>query len=127
MRLTKHRRTFNLEMSAEELVFLVNHLGSDPQTTEDQEKVTEYLKELTHFQRFYEAYDRYLEEEITRITKLPTKLYPKDILGEISATFVILEMVFVGVPKVKATKLQLSIKPSLNSSKTHHEIHHRHR
>jgi hypothetical protein len=60
MRLTKHRRTFNLEMSAEELVFLVNHLGSDPQTTEDQEKVTEYLKELTHFQRFYEAYDKYL-------------------------------------------------------------------
>ena len=44
MKLTKHRNTFNLEMSSEELVFLVNNLGSDPQTTEDQEKETEALK-----------------------------------------------------------------------------------
>jgi hypothetical protein len=60
MRLTKHRRTFNLEMSAEELVFLVNLLGSNPQTVEEQELVTKWLKELTHFQRYYEAYDKYL-------------------------------------------------------------------
>ena len=47
MKLTKHRDMFSLEMSQEELVFLVNNLGSDPQTMEDQEKVVISLKELT--------------------------------------------------------------------------------
>ena len=46
MQLTKHRDTFTLTMSSEELLFLVNNLGSDPQSTEDQEKVTECLREL---------------------------------------------------------------------------------
>ena len=60
MKLTKHRGTFTLTMSSEELIFLVNNLGSDPQSTEDQVKVVDWLKELTHFQRYYEAYDKYL-------------------------------------------------------------------
>lgn len=46
VQLTKHRDTFTLTMSSEELLFLVNNLGSDPQSTEDQEKVTECLREL---------------------------------------------------------------------------------
>ena len=62
MKLTKHRDTFTLTMSAEDLVFLVNNLGSDPQTTEDQENVTKVLKELTKFQQFAIAYDKYLQE-----------------------------------------------------------------
>ena len=45
MLLTKHRDTFTLQMSQEELVFLVNNLGSDVQSVEAQEKVTEWLKE----------------------------------------------------------------------------------
>lgn len=49
MQLTKHRDKFNLEMSPEELIFLVNNLGSDPQCTQDQVKVVDWLKELTHF------------------------------------------------------------------------------
>ena len=53
MQLTKHRDEFLLTMSSEDLVFLVNNLGSDPQTTVDQEKVTEVLKELTKFQQSY--------------------------------------------------------------------------
>ena len=60
MKLTKHRGTFTLEMSPEDLIFLVNNLGSDPQTTEDQEKVVKVLKELTYFQREAYAYDKYL-------------------------------------------------------------------
>ena len=43
MQLTKHRDTFTLTMSSEELLFLVNNLGSDPQTTEDQEKLQNAL------------------------------------------------------------------------------------
>ena len=60
MQLTKHRGTFNLEMSSEELVFLVNNLGSDPQSTEEQEEVVNWLKKLTYFQQEAYAYERYL-------------------------------------------------------------------
>ncbi len=63
MKLTKHRSTFNLEMSSEDLIFLVNNLGSDPQTTVDQEKVTEVLKELTKFQQFAISYEQYMLEQ----------------------------------------------------------------
>ena len=63
MQLTKHRDTFTLTMSSEDLVFLVNNLGSDPQTIEEQEKVTETLKELTKFQKFAEAYEQYMLEQ----------------------------------------------------------------
>ena len=63
MKLTKHRDTFTLAMSPEELIFLVNNLGSDPQTTEDQEKVTEVLKELTKFQQFAISYEQYMLEQ----------------------------------------------------------------
>jgi hypothetical protein len=44
MQLTKHRDTFTIQMDKEELIFFANNLGSDPQSTEDQEKVTEWLK-----------------------------------------------------------------------------------
>ena len=65
MQLTKHRDTFTLTMSSEDLVFLVNNLGSDPQTTVDQEKVTEVLKELTNFQQFAISFEQYmLEQEV---------------------------------------------------------------
>ena len=63
MKLTKHRDTFNLEMSADELIFLVNNLGSDPQTTEDQELVTKYLRELTKLQCFSISYEQYMQEQ----------------------------------------------------------------
>ena len=63
MQLTKHRDTFTLTMSSEDLVFLVNNLGSDPQTTEDQEKVTKVLKELTKFQQFAISFEQYMLEQ----------------------------------------------------------------
>ena len=63
MRLTKHRDKFLLTMSAEDLIFLVNNLGSDPQTTVDQEKVTEVLKELTKFQQFAISFEEYMLEQ----------------------------------------------------------------
>ena len=63
MKLTKHRDTFTLTMSSEDLIFLVNNLGSDPQTTVDQEKVTEVLKELTKFQQFAISYEQYMLEQ----------------------------------------------------------------
>ncbi len=47
--MTKHRATFNLQLSPQDLLFLVNNLGSDPQSTEDQEQVTEWLKEIVRF------------------------------------------------------------------------------
>ena len=63
MQLTKHRDTFTLIMSSEDLIFLVNNLGSDPQTTVDQEKVTEVLKELTKFQQFAISFEQYMLEQ----------------------------------------------------------------
>ena len=63
MRLTKHRDEFLLTMSSEDLIFLVNNLGSDPQTTVDQEKVTEVLKELTKFQQFAISFEQYMLEQ----------------------------------------------------------------
>ena len=63
MKLTKHRDTFTLTMSSEDLIFLVNNLGSDPQTTVDQEKVTEVLKELTKFQQFAISFEQYMLEQ----------------------------------------------------------------
>ena len=63
MQLTKHRDKFTLIMSSEDLVFLVNNLGSDPQTTVDQEKVTEVLKELTKFQQFAISFEQYMLEQ----------------------------------------------------------------
>lgn len=63
MKLTKHRDQFTLIMSFEDLVFLVNNLGSDPQTTIDQEKVTEVLKELTKFQQFAISFEQYMLEQ----------------------------------------------------------------
>ncbi len=63
MQLTKHRDTFILNMSSEDLIFLVNTLGSDPQTTEQQEKVTKVLKELTKFQAFAISYEQYMLEQ----------------------------------------------------------------
>ena len=63
MQLTKHRDEFLLTMSSEDLVFLVNNLGSDPQTTVDQERVTEVLKELTKFQQFAISYEQYMLEQ----------------------------------------------------------------
>ncbi len=63
MQLTRHRDTFTLTMSSEDLVFLVNTLGSDPQTTEQQEKVTEVLKELTKFYSFAVYYGQYMQEQ----------------------------------------------------------------
>ena len=63
MELTKHRDEFLLTMSSEDLIFLVNNLGSDPQTTADQEKVTEALKELTKFQQFAISFEQYMLEQ----------------------------------------------------------------
>ncbi len=63
MRLTKHRDTFMLTMNDQELIFLVNNLGSNPQTVKDQEKVTESLKELTKFQQFAISYEQYMLEQ----------------------------------------------------------------
>ena len=63
MKLTKHRDEFTLTMSSEDLIFLVNNLGSDPQTMEDQEKVTEVLKELTKFQQFAISYEQNMLEQ----------------------------------------------------------------
>ena len=60
MRLTKHRDTFMLTMNAKELVFLVNNLGSNPQTVQDQEEIVKVLNELTYYQQEAYAYDKYL-------------------------------------------------------------------
>ena len=72
MQLTKHRNTFTLTMSPEDLVFLVNTLGSDPQTTEQQEKVTEVLKELTKFYSFAVSYEQYMQEQEAIAERLTT-------------------------------------------------------
>jgi hypothetical protein len=71
MRLTKHRGTFNLEMSSEEvnvLCFLLQGYQQTIQILDNQvnaptveSKLAEYLHELTVYQREAEAYDRYLE------------------------------------------------------------------
>jgi hypothetical protein len=63
MQLTKHRDTFTLTMSAQDLVFLVNTLGSDPQTVEQQENVVKALKELTKFKAFAISYEQYMQEQ----------------------------------------------------------------
>lgn len=72
MQLTKHRDTFTLNMSSEDLVFLVNTLGSDPQTVEQQEQVTKVLKELTKFREFAISFDQYMEEQIAIAERLTT-------------------------------------------------------
>jgi hypothetical protein len=72
MQLNKHRDTFTLTMSSEDLVFLVNTLGSDPQTTEQQEKVTEVLKELTKFYSFAVSYEQYMQEQEAIAERLTT-------------------------------------------------------
>jgi len=73
MRLTKHRGTFNLEMSSEEvnnLAFLLKGYQTTVRVLEDQVKaptverlLAEYLHELTVYQREAVAYDLYLEKE----------------------------------------------------------------
>jgi len=63
MQLTKHRDTFTLQMSSEDLIFLVNTLGSDPQTVDQQERVVKALKELTKFQAFAISYEQYMKEQ----------------------------------------------------------------
>lgn len=63
MILTKHRDTFTLSMSSEDLVFMVNHLGSDPVSVEAQEQVTKVLKELTKFKEFAISYEQYMQEQ----------------------------------------------------------------
>ena len=63
MRLTKHRDTFTLNMSSEDLIFLVNNLGSDPVSTEEQERVTKVLKELTKFKEFAISFEQYMQEQ----------------------------------------------------------------
>ncbi len=63
MQLTKHRDTFTLNMSSEDLVFLVNNLGSDPVSVEQQEKVTKTLKELTKFKEFAISFEQYMQEQ----------------------------------------------------------------
>jgi hypothetical protein len=63
MQLTKHRDTFTLNMSSDELIFLVNTLGSNPQTLEQQEQVTKTLKELTKFYSFAISYEQYMQEQ----------------------------------------------------------------
>jgi hypothetical protein len=50
-------------MSSEDLIFLVNNLGSDPSSTEDQIKVVDVLKELTKFQAFAISYEQYMLEQ----------------------------------------------------------------
>lgn len=71
MHLTKHRGTFNLEMSSEELNTLALLLGGYQQTIltlgervnapNVEAKLAEYLHELTVFQREAVAYDHYLQ------------------------------------------------------------------
>jgi hypothetical protein len=63
MQLTKHRDEFIITCSPEELVFLVNVLGSDPQSVEQQEEVTKALKELTKFKAFAISYEQYMQEQ----------------------------------------------------------------
>ena len=63
MQLTKHRDVFTLNMSSDDLVFLVNNLGSDPVSVEAQERVTKVLKELTKFKEFAISYDQYMLEQ----------------------------------------------------------------
>jgi len=72
MQLTKHRDTFTLNMSSEDLIFLVNNLGSDPVSVEEQEKVTKVLKELTKFKEFAISFDQYMEEQIEKAERLAT-------------------------------------------------------
>jgi hypothetical protein len=73
MQLTKHRDTFTLSMSSKDLIFLVNNLGSDPATPEDQIKVTETLKELTKFQAFAISYEQYMLEQEALAEKYTVK------------------------------------------------------
>jgi len=73
MRLTKHRGTFSLEMSSEEvnvLCFLLKGYQQTIQILDKQvnaptveNKLAEYLQELTVYQREAYAYDAYLEKE----------------------------------------------------------------
>jgi len=69
MILTKHRDTFTLNMSSEDLIFLVNNLGSDPSSPEDQIKVVDVLKELTKFKEFAISFDQYMNEQIEKAEK----------------------------------------------------------
>jgi hypothetical protein len=57
-------------MSSEDLIFLVNNLGSDPVSVEEQEKVTKVLKELTKFKEFAISFDQYMEEQIAKAEKM---------------------------------------------------------
>jgi hypothetical protein len=59
-------------MSSEDLVFLVNTLGSDPVNLEQQEKVTNTLKELTKFQSFAVSYEQYMQEQENIAERLTT-------------------------------------------------------
>jgi len=63
MQLTKHRDVFTLNMSSDDLVFLVNNLGSDPVSVEAQERVTKVLKELTKFKEFAISFEQYMQEQ----------------------------------------------------------------
>lgn len=56
MNITRHRNDIQVNLSPQELIFLVNHLGSDPQTTEGQETVTQWLKEIVRFVDEQEKY-----------------------------------------------------------------------
>ena len=69
MQLTKHRNEFTLTMSSEELVSLVNLVGSDPQNVIEQEKSVEILRELTKFKVFYESLEKYLQEQEALLDK----------------------------------------------------------
>lgn len=69
MQLTKHRNEFTLTMSSEELVSLVNLVGSDPQNVIEQEKAVEILRELTKFKVFYESLEKYLQEQEALLDK----------------------------------------------------------
>jgi len=70
MRLTKHRGTFNLEMSSEEvnnLAFLLKSYQMHLEVYKDRVKTPttdhilgEYLQELTKYQQEAVAYDKYL-------------------------------------------------------------------
>jgi len=73
MRLTKHRGTFSLEMSSEEVNVLALLLKGYQNTLEVladrvnaptiDRKLEEYIHELTVYQQEAYAYDRYLEKE----------------------------------------------------------------
>ena len=64
MQLTRHRDEYTLTMSLGELIFLVENLGSDPLSVADQERVTEWLHELTYFHTNPEVYKEYTASQI---------------------------------------------------------------